>query len=61
MTMNVLKTTVGHILEQLFPENMAFTIASFFGRRPGGKRGGLQSIMCYTLRKNDERQEGEIS
>ena len=29
MTMNVLKTTVGHILEQLFPENMAFTIASF--------------------------------
>ena len=29
MTMNVIKTTVGHILEQLFPENMAFTIASF--------------------------------
>ena len=29
MTMEVIKTTVGHILEQLFPENMAFTIASF--------------------------------
>ena len=29
MTMEVLKTTVGYTLKQLFPENMAFTIASF--------------------------------
>ena len=29
MTMEVLKTTVGHALKQLFPENVAFTIASF--------------------------------
>ena len=29
MTLSVLKTTVGHILKQLPPENMAFTIASF--------------------------------
>ena len=30
MTLEVLKTTVGHALKQLLPENMAFTIASFF-------------------------------
>ena len=29
MTMEILKTTVGHALKQLFPENVAFTIASF--------------------------------
>ena len=29
MTMEILKTTVGSVLEKLFPENMAFTIASF--------------------------------
>ena len=27
--MEILKTTVGHALNQLFPENIAFTIASF--------------------------------
>ena len=29
MTMEVLKTTVGYALKQLFPGNIAFTIASF--------------------------------
>ena len=29
MTMEILKTTVGHALKQLLPENVAFTIASF--------------------------------
>ena len=27
--MEILKTTVGHALKQLFPENIAFTIAAF--------------------------------
>ena len=27
--MEILKTTVGHALKQLLPENMVFTIASF--------------------------------
>jgi hypothetical protein len=28
MTMEILKTTVGHALKQLFPESVAFSIAS---------------------------------
>ena len=29
MTIEILKTTVGHALKQIFPENVALTIASF--------------------------------
>ena len=29
MTMKILNSTIGHALHQLFPENVAFTIASF--------------------------------
>ena len=55
-----MKTTVGFALKQLFTDNIAFTIAAFFGGRPRGKRGGLQATMCNTLRKNYEREEGDI-
>ena len=61
MTMEILKTTVGHALNQLLPENIAFTIAAFLVEDPEDKKRGIQSTMCHTLRKNDERQEGEIS
>ena len=37
MTMNVLKTTVGYALKQLFPENLAFTIAAFLVEDPDEK------------------------
>ena len=48
MTMNVLKTTVGHILEQLLPENMAFTIASFLVEDLEEKEETYK-VMCATL------------
>ena len=48
MTMNVLKTTVGHILEQLFPENMAFTIASFLVEDLEEKEEDYKAL-CATL------------
>ena len=34
MTMEVMKTTVGHALKQLFTENVAFTIAAFLVEDP---------------------------
>ena len=46
--MNILKTTVGHILEQLFPENMAFTIASFLVEDQEEKEEDYKAL-CATL------------
>ena len=48
MTMNVLKTTVGHILEQLLPGNIAFTIASFLVEDPEEKEEDYKA-MCAAL------------
>ena len=48
MTMKVIKTTVGHILEQLFPENMAFTIASFLVEDLEEKEEDYKAL-CATL------------
>ena len=48
MTMEILKTTVGHILEQLFPTNMAFTIASFLVEDLEEKEEDYKA-MCATL------------
>ena len=60
MTMEILKTTVGHALKQLFPENVAFTIASFLVEDPEEQKRKTQTTMRNTLRKNDEREENEI-
>ena len=46
--MITLKTTVGHILEQLFPENMAFTIASFLVEDLEEKEEDYKAL-CATL------------
>ena len=46
--MEILKTTVGHILEQLFPENMAFTIASFLVEDLEEKEEDYKAL-CATL------------
>ena len=48
MTMEVLKTTVGHILKQLLPENMAFTIASFLVIDSEEKEEDYKAL-CATL------------
>jgi hypothetical protein len=48
MTMEILKTTVGSVLEKLFPENMAFTIASFLVIDPEEKEEDYKA-MCATL------------
>ena len=48
MTMEILKTTVGHIWEQLFPENMAFTIASFLVEDLEEKEDDYKA-MCATM------------
>ena len=50
MTMNVMKTTVGHALKQLFPENVAFTIASFLVEDPEEKKLEYK-LLCDTLYK----------
>ena len=48
MTMEILKTTVGHALKQLLPENMAFTIASFLVEDPEEKREEYKAL-CAAL------------
>ena len=48
MTMEILKTTVGHALNQLFPENVAFTIASFLVEDPHDKMQTYK-LMCEKL------------
>ena len=48
MTMEILKTTVGHALKQLLPENMAFTIASFLVEDLEEKEEDYKA-MCATL------------
>ena len=44
MTMEILKTTVGHALNQLFPENIAFTIASFLVEDPEEKEEDYKAL-----------------
>ncbi len=62
MTMEVIKTTVGHAITQLFTDNVAFTIASFLVEDPEEKREEYMALCsACTLCKNDEGQEGEIS
>ena len=46
--MEVLKTTVGSVLKQLLPENMAFTIASFLVEDLEEKEEDYKA-MCATL------------
>ena len=48
MTMEVLKTTVGSVLKQLFPENMAFTIAMFLVEDLEEKEETYKA-MCATI------------
>ena len=57
----ILQTTVGHALKQLLPENMAFTIASFLVEDLEEKEEDYKAMCAALYRKNDERQEGEIS
>ena len=46
--MEVIKTTVGHALKQLFTENVAFTIASFLVEDPEEKIEEYKAL-CATL------------
>ena len=48
MTMEILKTTVGHALKQLFPASMAFTIAAFLVEDPEEKREEYKAL-CAAL------------
>ena len=48
MTMEVIKTTVGYALKQLFPENLAFTIAAFLVEDLEEKEEDYKA-MCATL------------
>ncbi len=48
--MEILKTTVGHHLKQLFPENIAFDIASFLVEDQEGNRAKEQyKLRCASL------------
>ena len=58
--MEVIKTTVGHALQQLFTENVAFIISTFLVEDPEEKKGRIQATMRKTIRSNDERKENEI-
>ena len=40
--MEIIKTTVGHHLTNLFPENVAFDIAAFLAEDPEERRGNEQ-------------------
>ena len=59
--MEVIKTTVGHAIKQLFCDNIAFTIAAFLVEDLEKKSEEYTAFCATLLRKNDERQEGEIS
>jgi hypothetical protein len=48
MTLEILKTTVGHALKQLFPDNVAFTIASFLVEDPEEKQEEYK-LLCAAL------------
>ena len=48
MTMEILKTTVGHALKQLFIDNIAFTIASFLVEDPEEKEEDYKA-MCASI------------
>ena len=48
MTMEVLKTTVGHVIKHLFTDNVAFTIASFLVEDLEEKEEDYKA-MCATL------------
>ena len=56
MTMEVIKTTIGHALKQIYTDNVAFTIASFLVE----ENDDIQAYVREALRKNDEREEREI-
>jgi hypothetical protein len=48
--MEILKTIIGHALKQLFPENVAFTIASFLREDLEENRAMEQyKLLCATL------------
>ena len=46
--MEILKSTVGHALKQLFTENIAFTIAAFLVEDPEEKQDEYK-LLCATL------------
>ena len=48
MTMEILKTTVGHALNQLFPETIAFTIAAFLVEEPWEKKEEYKAL-CASI------------
>ena len=48
MTMEVMKTTVGHALKQLFIDNIAFTIAAFLVEDPGEKEEDYKAL-CASI------------
>ena len=57
--MEILKTAVGHALKQLFPENVAFTIASFLVEDPEEKREEYKAL-CATLYGKTMKGKREI-
>ena len=56
--MEILKTTVGHALKQLLPENVAFTIASFLVEDLEEKKRHTKHY-AHQSTENDERKEDE--
>ena len=57
MTMEILKTTVGHALNQLVPGNIAFTIASFLVEDPWEKKEEYKALCAsiYTKTKKGRK------
>ena len=46
--MEVIKTTVGHALKQLFTDNIAFTIAAFLAEDPEEKEADYKAL-CASI------------
>ena len=57
--MEIIKTTVGHHLTNLFPENVAFDIATFLAEDPEERRGNEEYKTMfetlYTATKKGEK------
>ncbi len=57
MTIEVLKTTVGFGLKQIFTDNVAFTIASFLVEDVEDQMANYKLLCAALYGKNDERKE----
>ena len=59
--MEILKTTVGHHLKQLFPENVAFIIAAFLVEDQEGNTAKEQyKLLCASLYGMTQKGKNEI-